>query len=1105
MTVASIHSSQMTVHVAHLDNTKAQSTWPAAKPSLLANKTSTDPPTETDLEDSTGFGVPEEYSQTQCTKLLEEYSEMFSIAAMLLIARKQTLLPIPLANAESALERSIASTATSKSFCVGYFTCQDISTVLIDGYAIPLGYLGDICRHASKPLLMTIGETNGVHTTKVTFFRCDGSASKWHQLLAANLLPATIQTLQSNITGYNYVRALQCMTNNVFTGNVLDCYKQFMFIMRIWLMLLAAKRFGEVYGNAMDILVNMEPGRQRIPKELRHINALHLAVDRNFQTNHYAKNGDPNDVPLFTSRGYMPDALWYKEYLKDVPQLQNEKPQCGHIKAISGQDKQKFKNTNISGTVNCNCDHIMIGAAVNMVGGREHFATTDLAIALNLDVWPFEEGKEPDLIISYNSMCYYCKNIIPCFMAYHPSIAHRIRSGHFIIPIYHCQNHVPECNPLYSYKYKPNMAHFHSESIEFPWPYFNTLGPSIWQMNPGQRIDTLELHYGGWNYRKLTGMDCQLLKELQTAKIAYIDKQDHFVRLCRIYKSEVKLWNTFDCSPCIDLKAKNMYSVYFHNNTKAPTLQGFADAFVQSDATVHVSTGEVNTGSVAQWLIEGLAIMQLQVQVQRIAKSCQDSPTKELHMCRAKLTERISKFQKDQKCFMHLITPLLASEPFAEAKNEKLFLPLDFSMAKCSELCLDALATKQVNFLDVALGEVVNSLQMVVKTISAAYKCKIKHARGQEQNTHLNTKIWTIMAKQTDLILDYQMLHDVEGNLWTLTSVGLISKVDEHGKVFGDYAADRAEKEEDNESEDPAFEGGGQYLGTKMLLRQAWNISKLQQPMRHKSMPVPVQESEPDPEEESAVLESVGMPSKHPSFEPEIQPKSPLSQAIHGLESLQLMDNLSLPGTFPPGPTTSLNKARMPPDRDAQQSLALFPLIKGLESLHLETATTEVQIKGLVLSSPTLEHLETLVTAAKMASLSMDTLDHGKLFSSSAEFYEHQGSMVPDTLQSLDMSTAMQGLTAAINSRKPASPPAFRPGCQFGCKQIPVYLPLFQCWKSRSPPSSPGVGKVAADEVKDLDQLDKTLCKLQLEVLNDSFNTLSEDAKYQKLDTASML
>lgn len=90
-------------------------------------------------------------------------------------------------------------------------------------------------------------------------------------------------------------------------------------------------------------------------------------------------------------------------------------------------------------------------------------------------------------------------------------------------------------------------------------------------------------------------------------------------------------------------------------------------------------------------------------------------------MHQTKLLERISEFWKDQKHFMCLITPVLASELFTEAENEKLFLPSDFSKAECSKLCLEALAVKQVSFLDTTLGEVI-SLQTIVSTISAAYK-----------------------------------------------------------------------------------------------------------------------------------------------------------------------------------------------------------------------------------------------------------------------------------------------------------------------------------------------------------------------------------------------
>jgi hypothetical protein len=84
---------------------------------------------------------------------------------------------------------------------------------------------------------MIIGDRNGIHATRVSFCHCEGSPSKWHQLFAANLFPATvndpqtaftfrylrqwqIETLQSNITAYDYIRTARRMTDNVFTGNV---------------------------------------------------------------------------------------------------------------------------------------------------------------------------------------------------------------------------------------------------------------------------------------------------------------------------------------------------------------------------------------------------------------------------------------------------------------------------------------------------------------------------------------------------------------------------------------------------------------------------------------------------------------------------------------------------------------------------------------------------------------------------------------------------------------------------------------------------------------------------------------------------------------------
>ncbi|KAF9067380.1 hypothetical protein BDP27DRAFT_1422938 [Rhodocollybia butyracea] len=98
---------------------------------------------------------------------------------------------------------------------------------------------------------------------------------------------------------------------------------------------------------------------------------------------------------------------------------------------------------------------------------------------------------------------------------------------------------------------------------------------------------------------------------------------------------------------------------------------------------------------------------------------------------------------------------------------------------------------------------------------------------------------------------------------------------------------------------------------------------------------------------------------------------------------------------------------------------------------------------------------------------------------------------MPDTLQSLDMSSAMQTIA---NAKKPSLLPAFRPGHQL----------LSQHPKSPSPsPPGSGVGKVEADELKALSRLTDTLKHYHTEIFDDKFDYLLSDLKCKKLDNAT--
>ncbi|KAJ3964940.1 hypothetical protein EV361DRAFT_975265 [Lentinula raphanica] len=850
-------------------------------------------------------------THTQRTQLLAEYSQEFALVARLLMAKEANPQIGTACKCGQAPRQVRCSSCTQMAPLytnpfIGLkfgMTLEDssaakifqFSTVLPEEYSIPLGHGGVCCPNATEPLLMNLVDVNGIHATRVTFCQCIDH-SKWRQLFDANFFPATVDqpqtaftfellhhwtilNLQSKITAHHYVAALRHQTDNVFTGNVPDVSNQFRFIARIWPLFLAEKRAGYFYGDGMkdcfplrpkDDLrngcfvcpedgVNMEPGWERTPPHLRHIYSRRWTVDGNNKTGNYAKNNDLNEISLFAGRAYtMPSEKSFEHYQQLVPQLQKEKTTCSHLKVANGANSAKYKNQRISGNLHVQCDHGVVLSSVDMALG-ERLAIYDYALNIALEARPFRGGMPPDLVISYDNNCGATANIHSRWHQYFPKTSAIIDHARFTIPACHVRNHVEGCDYLYCYMYKPNTGHFHGETVEATWAVFNELGPSVLQMSPGHcRIDTLIIHYGDWNWRKTVSMSRHLLKDLEEAKMHYAAKQDHYAGLCDLFETRIPVWNMLDRSPKIDpIHKKIVHSVYSHNNEKAPTMKSLVETLVSSDETVTISTGTVKVGSVAGWVMEGLAILQLQSNIQRLARTSGETSNKELRSQRTKLSTRIAKWRKLQKQYMPSVDLSLASQSDEFPENSPLLLPSSFSAAERRDHRLVGLASKQVQMLELALGEFIQKLQTTVKSLSAAYERKYKYARGQDANMRANEGIRTIENRRNILIADYNTFRQtlraldslddgkwpsmtvqdtyrkptekrrspgdsrvMEGSLWRMTTSGHSSGHSDAaiGAIFADTEVDVVG---DEDVEEPMFDTKNFTYGTKMSLRQA--------------------------------------------------------------------------------------------------------------------------------------------------------------------------------------------------------------------------------------------------------------------------------------------
>jgi hypothetical protein len=73
------------------------------------------------------------------------------------------------------------------------------------------------------------------------------------------------------------------------------------------------------------------------------------------------------------------------------------------------------------------------------------------------------------------------------------------------IPGWHINGHGDKCRNKFNLSYMEGAGRTTGEDIETTWAGTNSLGPSVREMGPAARHDTLNDHWNSWNFRKIAG------------------------------------------------------------------------------------------------------------------------------------------------------------------------------------------------------------------------------------------------------------------------------------------------------------------------------------------------------------------------------------------------------------------------------------------------------------------------------------------------------------------------------------------------------------------------------------------------------------------------
>lgn len=129
----------------------------------------------------------------------------------------------------------------------------------------------------------------------------------------------------------------------------------------------------------------------------------------------------------------------------------------------------------------------------------------------NMDYLFWKSLLDSDLeayFVSYDIVCQWSVNLRARMATYDPTFVLFNGKVHvrYLVPKFHLPAHVPRCRTSFSWNYTEGGARTDGEAPERGWAEINPLATSTKEMGPGSRRDTLDAHFGDYNWRKTIGM-----------------------------------------------------------------------------------------------------------------------------------------------------------------------------------------------------------------------------------------------------------------------------------------------------------------------------------------------------------------------------------------------------------------------------------------------------------------------------------------------------------------------------------------------------------------------------------------------------------------------
>ncbi|KAJ7481074.1 hypothetical protein B0H11DRAFT_1724414, partial [Mycena galericulata] len=619
----------------------------------------------------------------------------------------------------------------------------------------------------------TVINVNGFHPVAVDFCGCanEGTAGdRRQQVLRRSWFPAThkepqtcatfgaletfhIMTLQGKVTTYDFYSGLEKLTDNTGLVKIKDRYKSFMRMMREWRHLKMLKRAGrgndskrtvaETAPGELAVLcpacpqpgVNLPQDWASATGEDRFLYILYLAIDACFRLKRRLVSSEAKDPGLGTGWAYFTEDGPYRQYLLSVTD-QKEATQMSTCSGLAALDYANTKfsrgygSTGVGLGVCARHEFVQKTGAADLQKG-ERYANMDYIFASLLRHHDARLVK----FISYDICCQWSKHLIERLKKLPNNIRLTVvMTLVYLIPKLHIYGHKLLCQLLFSLNYTPGSARTDGEGIERPWANIGPVATSTREMGPGSRHDTLDDHWGHWNWQKLVGLGALLKKRLLIAIPERNYQRDSLATFTANQAEHVPLWKAAVEEFEVDNTKPNPYEIPKSGISEHDVRLEFAQEEAEEAAR---GIPAIHNVSPSAFILAGLDLEEQQRRVRIEVEARKDQTTKqtaELLEKRTKISRYIARFRALQSAYTPAAMQALAERPVPQPGKEEeeaarvetvpLFLPSALSEDQRATGCNRGVVAIETRLRDAqcrsALDQIRNALH--VKSRFRTYK-----------------------------------------------------------------------------------------------------------------------------------------------------------------------------------------------------------------------------------------------------------------------------------------------------------------------------------------------------------------------------------------------